>query len=145
MNISLFFRCNTMWVQLLIAAMHDRASVKMLSVHVVYSSILDIGCFSHTLDNAGGKFNTPTLNEFLTAWIRLFSLSPKARLVWRDRTGIAVKSYSKTTWWSKWEVAKQLMELFGDVLPFLECSKDGLATHAKMRSLPIPRGRHCCS
>ena len=118
----------------------------MSSVPVMYPSILDIGCFSYILDNAGGKFNTPTLNEFLTAWIRLFSLSPKARLVWRDRTGIAVKSYSKTRWWSKWEVAKQLMELFGDVLPFLECSKDvGLATRAKMRSLPIPRARHCCS
>ena len=123
----------------LIAAMHDRASVNNLAmsfVRVMYPSILDIGCFSHTLDNAGGKFNTPTLNEYLTAWIRLFSLSPKARLVWRDRTGIAVKSYSKTRWWSKWEVAKQLMELFGDVLPFLECSEDvGLATRAKMREI----------
>jgi len=85
----------------LIAAMHDRASVNKVAmsfVRVMYPTILDIGCFSHTLDNAGGKFNILTLNEFLTAWIRLlmFSLSPKARLVWRDRTGIAVKSYSKT-------------------------------------------------
>lgn len=123
----------------LIAAMHDRASVNnvaMSFVRVMYPSILDIGCFSHTLDNAGGKFNIPTLNEFFTAWIQLFSLSPKAHLVWRDRTGIAVKSYSKTRWWSKWEVAKQLMELFGDVLPFLECSEDvGLATRAKMREI----------
>jgi len=60
----------------------------MSFVSVMYPSILDIGCFSYTLDN---EFNTPTLNEFLTAWIRLFSLSPKACLVWRDHTGIAVK------------------------------------------------------
>ena len=123
----------------LIAAMHDRASVNnvaMSFVRVMYPSILDIGCFSHTIDNAGGKFNTPTLNEFLTAWIRLFSLSPKARLIWKDRTGIAVKSYSKTRWWSKWEVAKQIMDLYGDVQPFLESSEDvGLATRAKMKKI----------
>ena len=84
----------------LIAAMHDRASVTNVAisfVHVVYPSILDIGCFSHSIDNSGDKFNTPTLNELLTAWIRLFSLSPKASLIWRDRTRVAVKSYSKTT------------------------------------------------
>ena len=33
-------------------------------------------------------------------------------------------------------MAKQLMELFEDVLPFLECSEDvGLATRAKMREI----------
>ena len=77
----------------LIAATRDRASVNnvaMSFVRVMYPSILDIGCLSHTIDNSGDKFNTPTLNEFLTAWIQLFSLSPKAHLIWRDRTGVAV-------------------------------------------------------
>ena len=39
-------------------------------------------------------------------------------------------------WWSKWEVANQIMDLFGDVQPFLECSEDiGLATRAKMKKI----------
>ena len=49
----------------LVAAMHDRAavnSVAMTYVRVMYPSLLDIGCFSHTLNNAGSKFNTPILN-----------------------------------------------------------------------------------
>ena len=99
----------------LVAAMHDRAAVNgaaMTYVRVMYPSLLDIGCFSHTLNNAGSKFNTPILNEFLSSWLRLFSHSPKARLAWRNRTGIAVKSHSETRWWSKWEVANQLMDLF---------------------------------
>ena len=38
------------------------------------------------------------------------------------KTGVAVKSLSKTRWWSTYEVAAQLMEFFGDVSPFLaEC------------------------
>ncbi len=85
----------------LLAAMHDRASVNqaaMRTVCIMYPFFVDIGCFSHTLDNAGNKFNTPTLNEFLASWIRLFSHSPKARLLWKDRTGISVKSYCKTRW-----------------------------------------------
>ena len=97
----------------LVAAIHDRAAVNgvaMTYVHVMYPSLLDIGCFRHTLNNAGSKFNTPILNEFLSSWLRLFSHSPKARLGWRNRTGIAVKSHSETRWWSKWEVANQLMD-----------------------------------
>ena len=29
-------------------------------------------------------------------------------------------SYSKTRWWSKWEVMSQVMTFFGDILPFLK-------------------------
>ena len=42
-----------------IAASRDRASVNdvaMRTVKVVYSSILDIGCFSHTLDHVGEHY-----------------------------------------------------------------------------------------
>ena len=88
----------------LVATMHDRASVNtvaMTILHVVFPGLLDIGCFSHTIDNAGNHFNTPTLNEFTSPWLTLFSHSPKARLLWRERTGVAMKSYSKTRWWSK--------------------------------------------
>ena len=50
---------------LIVAVMRDRASVNnaaMCIVNVVYPKFLDVGCFSHTLDIVGEKFNTPTLS-----------------------------------------------------------------------------------
>ena len=121
---------------LLVATMRDRASVNNLALsilRVMYPQALDVGCFSHTIDNAGRKLATPILDEFLSAWVSLFSHSPKGRLAWKSRTCIAVRSYSQTRWWSKWEVEKQLMEMYGDVLPFLEENEDvGQATRKKM-------------
>ena len=83
----------------LLAAMHDRASVNDVAIRtikVVYPALLNVGCFSHTLDLVGGKFNTPHLSDFMTAWVSLFSHSPKARLLWREQTGRSVLSYSPT-------------------------------------------------
>ena len=53
-------------------------------------------------------------------WISLFSHSPKSVLLWKEKTGQSYRGYSATRWWSQFEVMKQLMELFGDVQPFLE-------------------------
>ena len=50
---------------LLLAAMRDRASVNnvaMRTVNVVYSMVIDVGCYSHTLDIVGEKFKTPVLD-----------------------------------------------------------------------------------
>lgn len=80
---------------------------------------MDIGCFSHTLDHVGEKFHTPVLNQFAKAWIGLFTRSPKAKLAWREKTGLPIPTYSATRWWSKWEVLKTLLLSFGDVVPFL--------------------------
>lgn len=120
----------------LVATMRDRASVNNLAISIVkvmYRQALDIGCFSHTIDNAGSKFATPVLDEFISSWITLFSHSPKARLAWNSRTGISVRTYSQTRWWSKWEVINQMIDLYGDMQPFLEENEDiGLATRRKM-------------
>ena len=89
----------------LLAAMHDRASVNSVAVRtlkVLYPNVLNIGCFSHTIDHVGDNFDTPVLYDFGTTWVSLFSHSPKAHLLWRSRTGIAMRSYSKTRWWSRW-------------------------------------------
>lgn len=107
--------------------MRDRAAcngVAMRTLKIVYPLLLDIGCFSHTIDNAGTKFEVPNLSEFISAWISLFSHSPKARLLWKTRTGRSMSSYSATRWWSKWEVVKQVMLYFGDIRPFLEENDD---------------------
>ena len=73
----------------LVGTMHDRAStnsVAMATLRVLYPEILDVGCYAHTIDHVGERFSTPTLSEFVTAWINLFSRSPKARLAWQTRT-----------------------------------------------------------
>ena len=86
--------------------------------------MLDVGCFSHTLDHVGEKFVVANLSEFITSWIVLFSHSFKARIAWNEQTGIAIKTHSATRWWSKFEVIKQVFDLFGDVEAFLRQHDD---------------------
>ena len=122
----------------LIASMRDRASannVAMRTMAIVYPKVLDVGCFSHTLDRVGEHFKTPTLSEFCTSWISLFSHSPNAKLLWREQTGRAIVSYSATRWWSKWEVYNQMLLQFADIQSFLEKNDIGKATRKKLISL----------
>ena len=121
-----------------IAAARDRASVNdvaMRTVGVVYGGILDIGCFSHTLDHVGERIITPHLDAFFKAWISLFSHSPKARLLWRMQTGLPSPSYSTTRWWSKYEVLQQLHDAFGDAVTFLSNEELPKVTVTKMTNI----------
>ena len=43
----------------------------------LYPKCVDIICFSHTTDRVGEHFCTPVLDDFITAWIGMFSHSPK--------------------------------------------------------------------
>ena len=106
----------------IVAAMRDRASVNvvaMRTIKVLYNQLIDVGCFSHTLDHVGERMNTPILHDFSKAWIGLFSRSPKSRLLWRTQTGQFVSSYSATRWWSRFEVINQLLTAFNVVVTFL--------------------------
>ncbi len=120
----------------LIAAMRDRASVNnvaMRTLKIVYPDLLDVGCFSHTIDRVGEHFKLPLVSEFLTAWITMFSHSTKAKVLWKEQTGKSVLSYSATRWWSKWEVLHQTFLLFGDIERFLNNNPDvGPASRAKL-------------
>ena len=113
--------------------MRDRASVNGVATRtmkVVFPDVLDVSCYSHTIDLAGDKFRTSrlvstclfvsNLDLFIRLWISLFSHSPRAKLWWKERTGKAMASYSTTRWWSNWEVMSQVMTFFGDILPFLK-------------------------
>ena len=56
--------------ELPVTAMHDRASVNSVAlrtIKVIFPNILDIGCFSHTLDHVGAKFNTPFSHQIYEA------------------------------------------------------------------------------
>lgn len=81
-----------------LAAMRDRPSLNNVDIRhiiVMFPCLFDIGCYSHTLDLVGSKFELPTFEEFVKPWISLFSHSPKARFEWRSKTGKAM-SYSET-------------------------------------------------
>lgn len=111
----------------LVAVMRDRASVNNVAVSnllIMYPWIIDIGCFSHTINNAGDKFEVPTLNKFMKHWEQMFKHSYKSRLLWREKTGRSIVTYSPTRWWSKWECERQVLELFGDVPTFIGESSD---------------------
>ena len=122
-----------------VAMMHDRAAcngVALRTLKVIYPQLVDVGCFSHTLDLVGEKFSVPHLSAFTIWWISLFSHSPRSKLLWKERTGRAFEGYSATRWWSKYEVMRQLVELFADVEPFLEMHTDiSPATRGKLLSM----------
>ena len=106
----------------LIASMRDRASVNdcaVRTIKVLYTNIMDVGCFSHTLAHVGDKISADDAKLFTSMWVQLFAHSPKCRLEWKARANVSVRSYSKTRWWSKWQVMEQLHDLFGDVVEFL--------------------------
>lgn len=124
---------------LVVAMMHDRAAcngVAIQTLKIVYPQLVDVGCFSHTIDLVGEKFSTPHLSSFTIWWVSLFSHSPRSKLMWKERTGRAFEGYSATRWWSKYEVMRQLMELFADVQPFLEAHTEiSPATRGKLLSM----------
>ena len=106
----------------LLAAMRDGASVNeagLREVKFFFPNILNVTCFSHMIDNVGTHFAFSVLDTFSWCWNTMFSFSPAARLLWKTRTGTAMRLQSNTRWWSKWEVLNQVMEFFGDVEPFL--------------------------
>ena len=123
----------------LVASMRDRASVNsvaMATLKLLYPSLLDVGCFSHTLDRVGEHFKVSIADEFTRLWISLFSRSPKARLAWRSYCGRAVPTYSETRWWSRWEVMKQVLEGYTDVEGFLQsCDNLSPATVKKLNEI----------
>ena len=123
----------------LLACMRDRAATNNVALRTlkdVYPSIVDIGCLSHTIDHVGEKFETPVLDEFISAWNRLFVRSYKNKAIWCEQTGRAMKSYSATRWWSRWEVVEQVLEQFGDLDPFLRRDDIGSpATLSKLKAI----------
>lgn len=111
----------------LLAAMRDGASVNTLAIknmEPLFPNLVDVTCFSHTLDRVGENFRITHASEFVSAWVSLFSHSFKARLAFKEQTGINVKRLSKTRWWSRWEVIQQITQMFPDVHGFIASQRE---------------------
>ncbi|KAK3737632.1 hypothetical protein QZH41_006457 [Actinostola sp. cb2023] len=123
----------------LLAAMKDGASVNKAALQQVkffFPQLLDVTCFSHTIDNVGKHFEFRVLDTFAQYWVSMFSHSAAVRLAWKTKTGTAMRSYSPTRWWSKWETMKQVLDYFGDVEPFLR-ENDQLVPATRVHLLEI--------
>ena len=106
----------------LLAAMKDGAAVNDAAIRQIqfyFPQAFSVTCFSHTIDNVGKHFEFRVQDKFIMYWNAMFSNSPAVRLAWKDRTGKAVGSHSKTRWWSQFEIMKQVFEYYEDVEPFL--------------------------
>ena len=122
----------------LLASMRDRASVNNVAIRhlkILYPSLLDIGCFSHTLDHVGEKMSTPTLEKFIKSWISLFAHSARSRIAFKGKTGQFPKSYLQTRWWSKFEMMVQVHDLFGDIPAFVNGGNIAEATARKLQAI----------
>ena len=123
----------------LLAAMKNGASVNQAALQQVrffFPQLLDVTCFSHTIDNVGKHFEFRVLDTFAQYWVSLFSHSAAARLAWKASTGTAMRTYSPTRWWSKWEVMNLVLEYFADVEPFVR-ENDHLAPATRAHLMEI--------
>ena len=81
----------------IIYSIRDGASVNDAAMRtmkkVMFPSIMNIICVSHTLDNAGRHMETLLLNNFLQRtlrWIELFAHIPVTELLWNTQTSFVV-------------------------------------------------------
>ena len=64
-----------------LACMRDRASCNNVAVSllkVIFPNVMDIGCFSHTLNLVGEKVKAPILHEFMLHWLSLLCLGGRS-------------------------------------------------------------------
>ena len=106
----------------IIGGMRDGTSVNgavLRQLLFFYPKLFDVVCFSHTIDNVGDHFEFHILDSFAHYWKSMFAHSYNARLVWKERTGVSIHTFSDTRWWSQWENLQQVSDFFGDIEPFL--------------------------
>ena len=64
----------------LLACMRDQSMVKNVAIKtlkIVYPQLIDVGCFSHTIDRVDKHCVMPNLLEFMIGQINLFSHTRK--------------------------------------------------------------------
>jgi hypothetical protein len=88
----------------IVVAIRDRARYGKVAMDVllpIWDNALDMECFAHTLNHVGEQLKHPNLDPLLQALSYMWSVSPKARSMWRQLTGRMPPTASETRWWSR--------------------------------------------
>lgn len=106
-----------------------------------FNSAENLLCICHTLNNAGGQIELPTLTSFMTPWLDLVGgRHPHigARDLWRDAVAPqVVPGFSNTRWYAKAEIQFVMAENFQKIPGFLRRLDEfgyGDSTRKKMQS-----------
>jgi hypothetical protein len=113
----------------ILAWVHDRATVNAAGISRLDFAFppddtLDVGCFSHTLDNVGKALKIPHARKFIKRFHAIFKNSCAARKRWLLLTGEKKRGYSMTRWWSWLENLNQCFRLWEHVQPFVAANPD---------------------
>lgn len=127
-----------------VAFVHDRVAVNIAAMSALrgfFPGVSSIGCYSHTINNAGGKIRyheaeierngeiitvaqglNEHVDEFLSLWINLVSRSTKARNIFSQRIkpGVSLLRPNFTRWYTTYEVIAQLCSIFPEIHLFLK-------------------------
>ena len=77
------------------AGMRDGAAVNGAAIKQLlffYPNIMDVICFSHTINNVGCHFVFRVLDTFFRHWVNLFAHSYNAKLLWKENWEVDVFS-----------------------------------------------------
>lgn len=99
----------------------------MRIVKAVFPKLLEVTCFSHTINLLGSHIDLLILDQFMHWYMvgQPFCVKRSCETsLQKERMGIAVKTYSATRWWSKFEVMEQALRFFGDIALFLQENVD---------------------
>jgi hypothetical protein len=98
-----------------IAFSRDRASVNTKAIstlrRVGFQNTIDLECFAHTINNAGEKFNAPTVKAFASDFNNLITRSARARGFFLDICGKSPKRPSSVRWFAYWEQCVQWFDV----------------------------------
>lgn len=110
---------------------HDRAAVNGCAyrqISFLYPIAEDLGCWSHTIDNAGDAMKIPAVKAFLTPWRLLIGQSQRSRMIFKSLVGKYPVSTSETRWWSSFEQIHQVFLQWRSVQETLRiCAEEGVA------------------
>jgi len=121
------------------------ASVNNVAIHfftLIYPSLIDVPCFSHTLNLVGEHFKVSTVSEFVSSWMS--ARSAKAKLVWKDIVGSSAFILPYQMVLSAGSVTP-CNGMLWNVEPFLDNIDTAPATTAKLHDIEKVSGRACRS
>ena len=121
----------------------ERAIDELIMKQFPNLNIFLVGCFSHTFDKVGKKFDAPELKEFMAAVRGLVGLSNVAQRMFRenDVNGKNLAGYAAIRWWNDWVQQVQINDMGLDVFDTMaaELQQQELCKASSQKILEILR------